>query len=404
MFSWPPHGGGCTDVKETMTRLAGMGHEVHLFVPDFKYAWQRGKVDESLLAFPVHKIPVSLFEFNAWTLSKKFKRAVDTLGPDVVFLGDSYFFKPYLMDAFRDYFLVARFYTYEIFCPQDYNLFRDGATCTTHYLRTPVTCMKCALDGMSPRIRSWQHDVWSHEFIAALAFRPGYHKFLRSSLEAVNTVIVYNELTKKLFSPYHQNVHIVPGGVASSAFEYSELPAKARDQVKHVLMVGRAGDTRKGLSTLVGAAKILESERDDFEVWVTHDDELINTGRVRAVGWRPHSEIKSLYAQADICVVPSLWEEPFGMVALEAMAVGRPVIASRVGGLASIVLDGETGFLVPPGDETTLADRIRTLLDDPRMRHEMGWKGRQRAETRFDWDAIVERHYPALLSAADGST
>ena len=167
---------------------------------------------------------------------------------------------------------------------------------------------------------------------------------------------------------------------------------------------GRAGDTRKGLSTLVGAAKILESERDDFEVWVTHDDELINTGRVRAVGWRPHSEIKSLYAQADICVVPSLWEEPFGMVALEAMAVGRPVIASRVGGLASIVLDGETGFLVPPGDETALADRIRTLLDDPRMRHEMGWKGRQRAETRFDWDAIVERHYPALLSAADGST
>ncbi|MCD6287939.1 MAG: glycosyltransferase, partial [Candidatus Hydrogenedentes bacterium] len=196
MFSWPPHGGGCTDVKQTATQLVRLGHEVHLFVPDFKYAWQRGSVDDTGLEFEVHRVPISRFEFNMWRLPAKFRRAVDTIAPDIVWFGDSYFLKPYLIDKFRDMPIIARFYTYEIHCPNYYSLFRHGSTCSTDYLRTPAKCMLCGTRAMRGPITRWQNDVWSHEFLAAMAFRPGHYKAVRRAIDACNVIIVYNELAK----------------------------------------------------------------------------------------------------------------------------------------------------------------------------------------------------------------
>jgi glycosyltransferase involved in cell wall biosynthesis len=98
-----------------------------------------------------------------------------------------------------------------------------------------------------------------------------------------------------------------------------------------------------------------------------------------------------LYRRAKIVVVPSIFNESFGIVALEAMASGRPVIASRVGGLEDVVVNGETGILVEPGSEEQLAEAIETLLGDEGYRRRLGANARRLVEEKYSWDAIIDR-------------
>jgi alpha-maltose-1-phosphate synthase len=116
----------------------------------------------------------------------------------------------------------------------------------------------------------------------------------------------------------------------------------------------------------------------------------------------PREELLQVLSAADVFVCPSIYE-PFGIVNLEAMAVGLPVVATAVGGIPEVVVDGETGWLVPfePGDDdlrgpvdpprlaADLAARVTALLEDPDAARAMGAAGRRRVEDRFSWAAIA---------------
>jgi len=101
---------------------------------------------------------------------------------------------------------------------------------------------------------------------------------------------------------------------------------------------------------------------------------------VHVVGPRPHEDVSRAWAACAVAAVPSTWAEPFGLVALEAMAAGKPVVASRVGGLAGIVGDGESGLLVPPADADALRVALERLLADAHLRARLGAGGRRRVE------------------------
>jgi D-inositol-3-phosphate glycosyltransferase len=111
--------------------------------------------------------------------------------------------------------------------------------------------------------------------------------------------------------------------------------------------------------------------------------------RVRFLGAVEHEDLADYYALADVCVMPSL-TETFGLVALEAQALGTPVVASAVGGLTEVVADGQTGILVAEREPQGFADAIARLLDDPALRAQMGDAARVRAAT-FTWARAAAR-------------
>jgi glycosyltransferase involved in cell wall biosynthesis len=118
-------------------------------------------------------------------------------------------------------------------------------------------------------------------------------------------------------------------------------------------------------------------------------------GRVSFKGWLSSDQLAEEFANASVVVVPSLWPEPFGLVGIEALAAGRPVVASATGGIGDWLDDGISGLCVKPGDVHELAGALNELLADPERQRTMGMAGRQAVNTRFS----PERHVAAILDA-----
>ena len=203
-------------------------------------------------------------------------------------------------------------------------------------------------------------------------------------------------------------ITVVPCGVDTTLFA-PMLQPEARalldlDAGPLLLYVGRIAPI-KGLATLLDAVARLRSAgrpvrllvvggetdepRDGHEAEVRAD--ALRLGLEEAVafiGAQRQEDLRAYYAAADVTVLPSHYES-FGMVALEAMACGIPVIASRVGGLTTTVRDGLTGYLVPEGDPAALAERIERVLADRDLRAHMGQEG-VRWAAQHRWPCVAE--------------
>lgn len=216
-------------------------------------------------------------------------------------------------------------------------------------------------------------------------------------------------------------IAVVPCGVDTDVFAPGSRPAARRrlglDARPVVLYVGRIAPV-KGLGTLLDAVARLRDGARALRVLVVggetdepldgHEAELrrragtLGLGDVVAfVGAQPQHALRDFYVAADLTVLPSYYES-FGMVALEAMACGSPVVATRVGGLATTVRHGATGLLVPDGDAAALAAGIARVLDDPRLAQRLGRAGMDWA-ARHRWPCVAEaicRQYARLTPRA----
>lgn len=147
-----------------------------------------------------------------------------------------------------------------------------------------------------------------------------------------------------------------------------------------ILFAGRLSP-EKGVRELVAAA-------DGLPLVVAGDGPLRDEVP-GALGFVPREELERLFTRAAVVVCPSL-REGFGVVCAEAMAHARPVVASDVGGLRDLVVDGETGFLVPPGDVPALRSAMQRLLEDAKLRRRLGDAGRARIAERFTWQRFTD--------------
>jgi len=157
-----------------------------------------------------------------------------------------------------------------------------------------------------------------------------------------------------------------------------------------VLYAGRLS-AEKGILDLLAAAD------DGMKLTIAGDGPLRE--RVPgALGFVPHDELGPLYDRAAVVAVPSR-REGFGVACAEAMAHGRPVVASAVGGLLDLVVDEETGLLVPPGDVGALREALRRLLADEELRARLGANARRRAEETLSWERVTDRTLAAYEEA-----
>lgn len=209
------------------------------------------------------------------------------------------------------------------------------------------------------------------------------------------------------------NITVIPCGTDVESFgSVSRLDSRGRlnikPEAKVILYVGRF-DPRKGIETLVRAVGCKE-------VKLHPDLKLIIVGgstpdrkdgkereRIKALvkelgleeittfaGRIEHEDLTYYYAAADVCVVPSHYE-PFGLVAIEAMACSTPVIASEVGGLKFTVINELTGLLVPPQNEKAFAQAINRVLSYPAWSRQLEKDARKRVESMFSWDGVAQQ-------------
>jgi len=207
-----------------------------------------------------------------------------------------------------------------------------------------------------------------------------------------------------------ERIRVIPNGVDLG--EFAQLPKApvARDGIVG-LFVGRIDPDQKGLDTLVRAMALLPRSfplriRLVGEDWGGTEQlrslaqRLGVADRVTFVGKVERQALLEEYARAQFFVLPSLFE-PFGIVLLEAMAAGLPVIASRVGGIPEIVQDGGTGMLIEPGNPGALAESLLRLGNDESLRTSMARRGRERV-VGYDWALIVPRILSVYTEALEG--
>ncbi len=205
------------------------------------------------------------------------------------------------------------------------------------------------------------------------------------------------------------DINIIPHGVNTKKFVPPikvDIKKKLGIRGPMVLSVQRL-HPRKGLNYLIDAIPIILDEIPSAKFVIVGKgsekikiEKKINALRiensVKLVGFVPESELHHYYANCDLFVLHSLYEA-FGIVLLEAMACGKPVVATKCGGVPEVVINGKTGLLLPPRKPNELAGACIKILQNPEMKQKMGQNGLNRVLKRFSWDSIVKEYLKAYI-------
>ncbi|MGX6442753.1 glycosyltransferase family 4 protein [Neobacillus sp. K501] len=203
----------------------------------------------------------------------------------------------------------------------------------------------------------------------------------------------------RVFQVTAEKIAVIANGIEQidSTVEPEELFPNLKNK-KYVFSVGRMVK-EKGFETLIEAAKIVKETEIDISFIIAGKGPMLERYRkivtdeeldhyIAFIGYVTELERNSLLASCEMAVFPSLYE-PFGIVALEAMILGRPTIVSNIGGLKGIVNHLQTGLLMIPGDANSLLDNIQWLLQNPENGMELGKKARQIVISLYGWKRIA---------------
>ena len=276
--------------------------------------------------------------------------------------------------------------------------------CPRNQLATPQVCHQCLAE-------RGHHAGALHQHERALAGvgTAEYDRILRQSFYEAEAVLVLNPITAAMLEPYARRVCIVPWGIDRRGFRGRRMTGmdgalakpmplgKKSPRLLTLFMAAVAGEVIKGFHVAHEACRLLRETRIDFELVVTFDPAGPIDEFTRSVGWCSQAELPRHYRAADICLVPTIAQDALSITSVEAMAAGKPVIASRIGGLPYTVNDGVTGLLFEPGNPVDLAEKIARLLDDPALRRQMGLAGPQAVRRGLH---VGERHQAILAAAA----
>lgn len=287
--------------------------------------------------------------------------------------------------------------------------------------RVPIVHMFHTLGQMKNRVAQSEGER------AAPARIAGEHEILRLADRIVVSTPAEQAQLNWLYGADMRKVVTIPPGVDLERFQPIAKPIAKEivglpQQGRNILFAGRI-ERLKGIDTLLRAIALIQERRPEAvsnvcvsivggDPWSDDlDEEMARLQALRQelaihdlvtfLGSKDQAVLPYYYAAAEMVVVPSHYES-FGLVALEAMATGTPVIASEVGGLAFLVRDGETGFHVPSRDPEALAEKIYTLLSDRACLKKMGLAALAHAR-QYAWPLIAERILALYAELAPGA-
>jgi len=229
----------------------------------------------------------------------------------------------------------------------------------------------------------------------------------------IHSKIAVSEWAKGFVSRYFPgDYNIIPHGVDTERFSPENAPIEDFcDGKLNILFVSRL-EKRKGITYLLKAYKRVKEEIPQSRIIIVGPgnkdryQELVNTINLKDVvftGGVSHADLPRYYRTADIFCIPATGQESFGIVLLEAMASGKPIVASNIPGFAGVLTHGAEGLLVTPRDDEALADALLSLLKDQDLRQQMGSNGRSKAE-RHSWESIARRTVDFYVESANGKT
>jgi phosphatidylinositol alpha-mannosyltransferase len=227
-------------------------------------------------------------------------------------------------------------------------------------------------------------------------------RVLHPFFNRLDALIAVSEVAQEFASRWFPgNYTIIPNGIELDRFGRDNWSPRPARQVVTILFVGRL-EKRKGFETLFEAFAQLKSSKRlvrlqvvgpignrkrEFYQRMAHSRGVTD---IEFSGYIPPRQLPAYYQNADIFCAPAVGDESFGIVLLEAMAAGLPVVASDIAGYRTVVASGQEGILVPPGQPDALARALQYLIEQPQWRNDMGLRGRQKAKN-YSWDLIVEQ-------------
>ncbi|HEX2031542.1 MAG TPA: glycosyltransferase family 4 protein [Actinomycetota bacterium] len=345
-YAWDAPGGVQVHVRELGARLRERGHEVRALGPALGTAGEDGTDVVGRAIRVPYQGTVAPICFSAGSFAR-IRRAITELRPDVVHV---------------------------------------------HEPLVPSASMLAVLAGGRPAVATFHAHAERSRLldVAAPLVRPVWRR-----LDA--RIAVSRAAASFVGSRLGDRIAVIPNGVDVERFATGsaaeDLPAGRR-----ILWVGRL-DRQKGFPVAVRAFAELAAREPDLWLVVGGEgrdrsalDALSADVRERVVmlGAVSRDRLPAYHAGADVFVSPALGQESFGLVLVEAMAAGVPVVATDIAGYREVVRDGVDGLLVPPGDHAALASAVRRVLSEPALAGSLRVAGRARAAS-YDWGAVVER-------------
>ncbi len=214
----------------------------------------------------------------------------------------------------------------------------------------------------------------------------------------MNLHLAASKSNKKLLKSLGaENIKILPNGVDIDKFNFS----KDRNE-KKIVFIGRL-EKRKGIHILIDSLKKIETQvklviigpsyNDKYSKEIMSKiDEENKEGKheISYLGPLSHENIIKILKESMLLVCPSISED-FGMVIIEAMSCGTPVIASDIGGIKDIITNHENGIVIPPENDSELARSIEYLINNHELRSKLSINGRKTVEDKYSWESIVKR-------------
>jgi len=224
------------------------------------------------------------------------------------------------------------------------------------------------------------------------------------TIEKADMIIAVNNVTSRVYANLvgNKKIRVIPIGVNIYDFQPS-LPPRNGD-----ILVPAALIKARGIEYAIKALPKILKEHKDAKLHIVGDGVqkpfLIRLCKQLGIqrnvffhGYVNHREMKNFYSSCRLVVLPSILQS-FGNVLLEAMASGRPCVTTEALGPREIVINGETGYVVPIADSDTLAEAISRLLSDYELCYRMGKRGRKLVEEKYSWDLVAEQYYRVYKS------